>query len=109
MGYVDLHSHVLPGLDDGARKLPDSLEMLALLGQVGFDVVHATPHQKVGSWVPSREAIEGAHAQVAAALPAGSVELRLGAENMWDELFLERSLSKAIPGYRAAGDPAPQR
>jgi protein-tyrosine phosphatase len=109
MGFVDLHSHVLPGLDDGARKLSDSLEMLALLGQVGFEIVHATPHQKMGSWVPTREAIEGAHAEVSAALPAGSPALRLGAENMWDELFLERSLTVgAVPGYRAPEDPADQ-
>src|SRR4051794_3355005 len=102
MGYVDLHSHVLPGLDDGARVLADSLQMLSLLAQIGFEVVHATPHQKVGSWVPARDTIDGAHAAVRAALPAGAAELRLGAENMWDELFLERSVGKAIPGYRSS-------
>ncbi|MSP60534.1 MAG: hypothetical protein EXR72_09375 [Myxococcales bacterium] len=106
MGFVDLHSHVLPAIDDGAKQLVDSLQMLSLLGQLGFDRVHATPHQKVGSFVPTREAIDAAHARVVAALPPGSVDLRLGAENMWDELFLERSLDRTIPGYRVAGDEA---
>ena len=107
MGFIDLHSHVLPGLDDGARALEDSLQMLALLGRIGFEVVYATPHQKVGSWVPASTIIDDAHAQLHAALPPGAPELRLGAENMWDELFLERSVERSIPGYRVAGSALP--
>jgi protein-tyrosine phosphatase len=99
VGFVDLHSHVLPGLDDGARALDESLAMIKLLGQAGFDTVVATPHQKHGSFVPSREAIDRAHAELQAALPAGSPSLLLAAENMWDELFLERSGSGAQPAY----------
>ncbi len=103
MGFVDLHCHVLPGIDDGAKRLEDSLEMLALLRGIGFETVHATPHQRVGFFVPTREAIDGAHAKVAAALPPASPLLHLGAENMWDELFLQRSTDGGIPGYRADG------
>ena len=99
MGFVDLHSHVLPGIDDGSRTLSESLDMIKLLGQVGFDTVCATPHQKQHAFVPSREAIDRAHAEVAAALPPGSPSLLLAAENMWDELFLERSQSGAQPAY----------
>jgi protein-tyrosine phosphatase len=95
MGFVDLHSHVLPAVDDGARELADGVEMVGLLGRLGFTLVHATPHQKVGSFVPSREQIDAAHARLTAALPPGAPEVALGAENMWDELFLERSLQRA--------------
>ncbi len=98
--FTDLHSHVLPAIDDGARALADSLAMLDLLRQLGFSVVHATPHQKVGFFVPTREAIDQAHRAVTAAQSADGPVLRLGAENMWDELFLERSQSQKIPGYR---------
>ena len=108
MGFVDLHSHVLPGQDDGARSLDESVEMLALLAEIGFELVHATPHQKVGSWVPTVAEIEEAHGQVVAAL-SGRLRRRLGSENMWDELFLERSLDRAIPGYRRSGDLEPSR
>jgi protein-tyrosine phosphatase len=101
MGFVDLHSHVLPGLDDGAQSLSDALELLALLGRMGFDVVCATPHQKVGSWVPSNEAVFNAYTEVRRALETGQrgVELQLGAENFWDELFLERSITGKQPTY----------
>src|SRR5260370_37614942 len=94
MGFVDLHSHVLPGLDDGAGPLSDSVELLALLGRMGFEIVCATPHQKVGSWVPSTEAVFNAYTEVRGALQTAQpgLDLRLGAENFWDELFLERSI-----------------
>jgi protein-tyrosine phosphatase len=99
VGFVDLHSHVLPALDDGAKRIAESLEMLHLLRLMGFDTVCATPHQRVGLFLPSREAIDGAHAEVAAALPTGSARLLLAAENMWDELFLERSTRGEVPSY----------
>ena len=99
MGYVDLHSHVLPGLDDGSKNLGESLEMLGLLRRAGYEIVCATPHQRSGMFLPSREAIDAAHAEVQAALPAGSATLYLAAENMWDEVFLERSLTGQLPGY----------
>lgn len=41
---VDLHSHVLPGLDDGASTLEESLEMLRLAAATGTTDIVATPH-----------------------------------------------------------------
>jgi protein-tyrosine phosphatase len=101
MGFVDLHSHVLPALDDGVQSLDEAVQVLDALCQIGFTVVCATPHQKVGSWVPSTAEIGKAHAAVRAALDqAGSVvELRLGAENFWDELFVTRSQKGDWPCY----------
>ena len=101
MGFVDLHSHVLPGLDDGVKALVESLELTSLLGKMGFEIVCATPHQKTGQFLPSREAIDQAYATVKAALAerAGSVTLYLGAENFWDELFLTRWPKGEQPRY----------
>src|SRR5262245_45840123 len=101
MGFVDLHSHVLAALDDGAPALADGLALAKELSDMGFEVVHATPHQKVGSWVPTRDEIDRAHAELAAALREAGVtmELRLGAENFWDELFLQRIGEKSQPTY----------
>ena len=41
---TDLHSHVLPGVDDGSSSLEESIELLRLLGEQGVDCVCATPH-----------------------------------------------------------------
>ncbi len=101
MGFVDLHSHVLFALDDGAPAIGDSLELCTLLSRMGFEIVCATPHQKVGAFVPTREAIDDAHARVRAALAERgiAIDLRLGAENFWDELFLKRAQNGEQPTY----------
>lgn len=41
---IDIHSHVLPGVDDGSESMEMSLEMLALAAESGVDVIVATPH-----------------------------------------------------------------
>lgn len=41
---IDLHSHVLPGIDDGAPSLDVSIEMLDMYARHGFRTVAATPH-----------------------------------------------------------------
>lgn len=41
---IDLHSHILPGLDDGAEDLDSALEMVIQLRDAGFRTLVATPH-----------------------------------------------------------------
>ena len=55
---IDLHSHILPGLDDGPEKIEESLDMAARYAAAGFSRVAATPHWVVGSvWQPSSEKV----------------------------------------------------
>lgn len=41
---VDIHSHILPGLDDGSQTLEDSVAMLRLAAESGTTDIVATPH-----------------------------------------------------------------
>jgi protein-tyrosine phosphatase len=41
---IDIHSHVLYGLDDGARTLEDSVAMLRMAAEHGTTELVATPH-----------------------------------------------------------------
>lgn len=41
---IDIHSHILPGLDDGAMDLFDSIEMIHLAAESGTRAMVATPH-----------------------------------------------------------------
>lgn len=101
MGWVDLHSHVLPGLDDGAPDADTSMAMLQGLVALGFDTICATPHQKSGQYLPALEDIAQAHQATVEMLSRSSVDvaLPLAAENMWDEVFFERFEADAIPSY----------
>jgi protein-tyrosine phosphatase len=41
---IDLHCHILPGVDDGARDLSESIEMAKKAVEQGIDTIVATPH-----------------------------------------------------------------
>ena len=52
---IDIHSHILPGIDDGADDLETSLEMLRLACEEGIDSIFATPHYFKGNFENSYE------------------------------------------------------
>ena len=41
---TDLHSHILPGLDDGAKTLDDAIYLTSSMKSWGFDRIYCTPH-----------------------------------------------------------------
>jgi len=41
---IDIHCHILPGLDDGAKTINESLEIAGKLVEIGYTTVIATPH-----------------------------------------------------------------
>ncbi len=43
---IDVHSHILPGVDDGAQSEADSIEMAKAAIEEGIDTIVATPHHK---------------------------------------------------------------
>ncbi|QFK72934.1 tyrosine protein phosphatase [Pradoshia sp. D12] len=47
---IDIHSHILPGVDDGAQSLKDSIDMARLAVSEGIDTIIATPHHKNGAY-----------------------------------------------------------
>ncbi|HSB14136.1 MAG TPA: CpsB/CapC family capsule biosynthesis tyrosine phosphatase [Bryobacteraceae bacterium] len=44
---IDIHSHILPGLDDGARDMEESLAMLRVAAEAGTTDIVATPHSNL--------------------------------------------------------------
>lgn len=101
VGFCDLHSHILPGLDDGAPDPAASMAIIRGLCDLGFDTVCATPHQKAAQYLPSLEAIATAHAETRARVDAAGLELAipLAVENMWDDVFFGRFEAGTIPSY----------
>jgi protein-tyrosine phosphatase len=74
-GYVDLHCHLLPGVDDGAKTPQDALEMARALVDLGFVAVAPSPHARpefasAQVCAERRQALE-------AALAEASIPLRL--------------------------------
>jgi protein-tyrosine phosphatase len=80
---IDLHNHLLPGIDDGAKQLEETLEFLRVAHRDGITTVTATPHMKPGVYDNTRAAIFESIAKVKEAArgdEAEKVELLPGAE-----------------------------
>ena len=84
---IDLHSHVLPGLDDGASGLGEAVEMARSMAADGVTIVCGTPHVR-DDYPTSAEAMEGALARLQAAIAQAGIgiEVRGGGEIALDRL-----------------------
>lgn len=74
---IDLHCHILPGIDDGAADLSVSLAMARAFLEDGVSVVACTPHILPGIYHNSGPQIRQAAAQLQAALDSEGLPLRL--------------------------------
>jgi protein-tyrosine phosphatase len=80
---IDIHSHILPGLDDGAKNIEETLEMVSQLQAAGFHTLIATPHVMEGrDFLSPREIIEATE-QVQQQVAEAGIVVRIlpGAEN----------------------------
>jgi protein-tyrosine phosphatase len=85
---VDMHSHLLPGLDDGAETVEDSLNLLRELRTLGFRKLIMTPHVMGDFYKNTPEGIRAALAELkTAAIDAGldDMTLECAAEYYLDE------------------------
>lgn len=55
---IDIHSHILPGVDDGSDNMDETLAMLRIAEDEGITHIIATPHYKDGRRNPSIETLE---------------------------------------------------
>lgn len=81
---IDLHCHLLPGVDDGSRRVEQSVRVLRMLAQQGVTDVCLTPHVLASR---SAHGVPPAHDQAFAALSEAAppeVRLHRGAEIMLD-------------------------
>ncbi|SHP75489.1 Tyrosine-protein phosphatase YwqE [Mycobacteroides abscessus subsp. abscessus] len=55
---IDIHCHILPSLDDGAKEISDSIAMAREAVKEGIDTIIATPHHKNGQFENKKEDIK---------------------------------------------------
>ena len=80
---IDLHCHILPGLDDGARDLDQAVEMARIAHEDGIETIVATPHLFNGSFAYDDLGVfEEKRALLEGALTARNIPLKVlsGAE-----------------------------
>ncbi|NLC67416.1 MAG: hypothetical protein GX754_01230 [Clostridiaceae bacterium] len=82
---VDLHSHVLFGIDDGARNMEESLEMIEAAEKAGIRTIVATPHLK--NYVLAPEKTHENYRMLAEKIKGDNIGIILGFEIMLNHLL----------------------
>jgi protein-tyrosine phosphatase len=79
---IDIHTHILPGVDDGVRTEDDAVEFARVAAEDGVRTIVATPHCRNGFYVNHREDVIAMTASLRERLARESVEVELvpGAE-----------------------------
>lgn len=54
---IDIHCHILPGVDDGAKTIEDSIAMAKVAAEEGITTIIATPHHKNTQYYNNKEEI----------------------------------------------------
>lgn len=96
--YVDIHSHCLPGIDDGARQASDSWDLLNGMQSLGFKQVIATPHTLPGVWDNTTASIQQAHHLLSTEHPELTENLKLGyaSEYFLSDAVMEQSRARDL-------------
>ena len=85
----DLHSHLIPGIDDGVKDLDSSLELIRGLMELGYRKVITTPHVNGDTYRNTPDTIGAGRVDVLAALQREGVqvEFQAAAEYLMDDSF----------------------
>jgi protein-tyrosine phosphatase len=96
-GLVDLHSHVLPGMDDGATDISESIAMLDGLAALGYTCVASTPHFDSATLSPDKDAQENLIGEISSKRQGRPPRVITGAEAIFDGLFVAEEEKGNIP------------
>jgi protein-tyrosine phosphatase len=77
MGRIDVHSHLLPGVDDGCPTLAESIECARMLVAAGYSHCFCTPHAWPSQHLITRDAVPTMVRELQSALDHANIALRL--------------------------------
>ncbi|MEO8255423.1 MAG: CpsB/CapC family capsule biosynthesis tyrosine phosphatase [Flavobacterium sp.] len=88
--HIDIHSHLLPGIDDGAKTFTDSLRLVQALQKIGVTQFITTPHIIQHVWDNSHDQIIATKNNTVLELKKNNIELPLkaAAEYLMDDQFV---------------------
>lgn len=88
---TDIHSHYIPGIDDGAQTIEDSLAMIRAMKEMGFSSLVTTPHIKFDHYPNTTEIIQNGLKELHRALIENHIDMpiRAAAEYYIDDHFMQ--------------------
>jgi protein-tyrosine phosphatase len=96
--FIDIHSHLLPGIDDGAVTIEDTIMLIKGLEEVGFKKFITTPHIMGDVWKNTSQAITEKLSSTVSELEFPNIDKRFkaAAEYMIDAEFWDLFKSEAL-------------
>ena len=94
-GFIDIHSHILPGIDDGAKNLMESVELIKEMKKMGFSKIIGTPHTYPGVYNNNNNSIEKSFNKLNNELKNKNI-LRYASEYMIDSYLIEKASEKSL-------------
>jgi len=90
---TDIHSHILPGIDDGAVDMRESVKLLSGMYEIGYRRMVLTPHVMADSYRNTTDIILSSLEKVVRTMVAEGIELELHASA---EYYLDEELASRI-------------
>lgn len=89
--HIDIHSHLLPGIDDGARNIKDTIELIQDLESIGISQFITTPHIIQHIWQNTHEQIIDNKNKTVLELEKNNIKLpfKAAAEYLMDDQFVK--------------------
>jgi len=93
---IDIHTHVLPGIDDGAEDLEESIQICKLAWQKGTRTIVVTPH--IGRYDNDKEKISKTLDSLKRNLPEelSDLELYYGSDTLFSEYLPQQIKENSI-------------
>lgn len=89
---VDIHSHLVPAIDDGIQSIDEGLDILREMAALGYEKVITTPHTFPGSFDNTPEIILAGLEKMKAAVKEEGINITMEAatEYYMDDIFLQK-------------------
>ncbi|MFT5397160.1 MAG: protein-tyrosine phosphatase, partial [Gammaproteobacteria bacterium] len=96
---IDIHCHLLPGIDDGPKSLDDSLAMARHAVNAGIKKIIATPHITPGRYDNSLKTIQPVFENLKATIIAKDIplEISFAAEIRFDPIIMDLVNNDELP------------
>ena len=96
--HVDIHSHLLPGIDDGARTIADSIRLTKALQSFGISQIITTPHIIQHVWDNTKEGIQVLEKETVTHLATTNLNMpfKAAAEYLMDDQFVRLFQSQKL-------------
>jgi protein-tyrosine phosphatase len=91
--HIDLHSHLIPGIDDGAKTMEDSIALIRGLRELGLKKIITSPHIMSGGYDNTPHIILSGRDKVREAIVQNNIDVEFDA---WAEYYLDETILPKI-------------